>query len=279
MYNLTQGTIISGLRSRKYPGTVCNGIVISARCDLANCKIHNVYYLIAIPVDDWLVSDDGFLTALSTRINNLENTIETKIQNESLDWESMKGFTPEEFEVVLNAQCPNMKSKNRTELINDFKTYTQYRTSGLPVEVKKEILSNEKKSVSSFLLGIANGQTTHYAFVPESAYRDNKYVDNGLVVDLQELDRIDAQSIDIVCGYKMDSQNPLLSRAQIELYNNQFFLCDNPGYAVPDCDIKSPWIEYLMQRFSNSFIRIGVDGPQKADVQNLVDRACRGEEQ
>ena len=47
---------------------------------------------------------------------------------------------------------------------------------------------------------------------------------------------------------------------------------DWPGYAMPEFDIVSPWIEYIMQRFSNAFIRIGVDGPQKEDVQSMVSR-------
>ena len=43
MYSLTQGTIITGVRSDKYSNIRCNGVVISARCDLANCKISKIY--------------------------------------------------------------------------------------------------------------------------------------------------------------------------------------------------------------------------------------------
>ena len=35
----TQGTIIEDIRSKKYPALKCKGIVISARCDLAQEKI------------------------------------------------------------------------------------------------------------------------------------------------------------------------------------------------------------------------------------------------
>ena len=37
--DFTQGTIISGIRSKKYPEIICNAIIISARCDLVNCKV------------------------------------------------------------------------------------------------------------------------------------------------------------------------------------------------------------------------------------------------
>lgn len=279
MYNLTQGTIISGIRSKKYPGIVCNGIVVSARCDLANCKIHNVYYLIAIPVGEWILSDDGFLTVISGRIHEIENKLETRLQEQLLDWETMKNFTSEEFAKVIHEQCANVKEKDRNDWIATFDTYTKYTTVGLPTDVKKGIISQEQKRINSYLLSIANGQTTHYAYIPEDAYLANKCVDNGLIVDLQELDRVDAQTIDVICAYEMDSESHFLTDAQIEAYNNQFFLHDGPGYAVPDHDIKSPWIEYLMQRFSNSFIRIGVDGPQKTDIEIMTNRIFDGGEQ
>ena len=73
MYSLTQGTIITGVRSDKYSNIRCNGVVISARCDLANCKISKIYYLIAVPSDDWLLSDEGFNIVLSQRQNDLED--------------------------------------------------------------------------------------------------------------------------------------------------------------------------------------------------------------
>lgn len=279
MYNITQGTIISGIRSEKYPDTVCSGIVISARCDLANCKVHNVYYLVAIPVREWLLSDEGFHTVLTGRINDLENKLESKIQGQQLDWESMKNFTPDEFEKVITEQCQNVKQRDRDDWIANFKTYTQYNTTGLPTKIKRGILSQEQRPITSYLQSVANGQATHILYIPEDAYLDNQCLDDGLIVDLEELDRVDAKTIDVICAYEMDSQSHLLSEEEIVAYNRRFFLYDEPGYAVPDCDIKSPWIEYLMQRFSNSFIRIGVDGPQKTNIQSMLSSVFDGGKQ
>ena len=279
MYSITQGTIVSGIRSEKYPDTVCSGIVISARCDLANCKVHNVYYLIAIPVREWLLSDEGFHTALLGRINDLEGKLEPKIQSHQLDWDSMKRFTPDEFERVITEQCQDIRKKDRDDWVENFKTFTQYNTRGLPIETKRGILSQEQRHITNYLLGVANGQATHFAYIPEDAYHDNHCLDDGLIVDLQELDRVDAKTADVICAYEMDSQSHLLSEEEIVAYNRRFFLYDEPGYAVPDCDIKSPWIEYLMQRFSNSFIRIGVDGPQKTNIQSVLSSVFNGGKQ
>ena len=47
MKDITQGTIISGLRSSKYK-IETYGIIISARCDIANDKINKIYYLLIL---------------------------------------------------------------------------------------------------------------------------------------------------------------------------------------------------------------------------------------
>lgn len=97
MYSLTQGTIITGVRSDKYSNIRCNGVVISARCDLANCKISKIYYLIAVPSDDWLLSDEGFNIVLSQRQNDLEDKLQTKLGGSGLDWSTLKSFSVEEI--------------------------------------------------------------------------------------------------------------------------------------------------------------------------------------
>jgi len=125
------------------------------------------------------------------------------------------------------------------------------------------------------LLKIANGTVMHYAFIPEDAYLKNSCIHKGLIVDLQELEYISLEVAEVLSKCEMDIENINLSKKNIETYNNQFCLKDPPGYALAECDIYPPWIEYLMQRFSNAFIRIGVDGPQKEHIQIMLDRVCK----
>ena len=51
---ITQGSIITNIRSLKYPNFPCLGIVISARCDFAQDKIQNFYLLSALPIKLWI---------------------------------------------------------------------------------------------------------------------------------------------------------------------------------------------------------------------------------
>ena len=60
MSSITQGTVVSGKRSEKYEGIPCLGIIINARCDLAQGKVNKIYYLIAISLEEWMFSSIGF---------------------------------------------------------------------------------------------------------------------------------------------------------------------------------------------------------------------------
>ena len=274
MYSLTQGTIITGVRSDKYSNIRCNGVVISARCDLANCKISKIYYLIAVPSDDWLLSDEGFNIVLSQRQNDLEDKLQTKLGGSGLDWSTLKSFSVEEFSTVIHDQEVGLK-KDTDKVLEVFRTFKNYTSKYLELGDKKAILQNESKSVASSLLKIANGQMMHYIYVPENAYIKDGSIDRGLIIDLQELEYISIRDAERLVNCEIDIQSKDLSEVDKQRYNNCFFLMDWPGYAMAEYDIASPWTEYIMQRFSNAFIRIGVDGPQKEDVQSMVSQtAC-----
>ena len=274
MYSLTQGTIITGVRSDKCSNIRCNGVVISARCDLANCKISKIYYLIAVPSDDWLLSDEGFNIVLSQRQNDLEDKLQTKLGGSGLDWSTLKSFSVEEFSTVIHDQEVGLK-KDADKVLEVFRTFKNYTSKYLELGDKKAILQNESKSVASSLLKIANGQMMHYIYVPENAYIKDGSIDRGLIIDLQELEYISIRDAERLVNCEIDIQSKDLSEVDKQRYNNCFFLMDWPGYAMAEYDIASPWTEYIMQRFSNAFIRIGVDGPQKEDVQSMVSRVSK----
>lgn len=183
MYSLTQGTIITGVRSDKYSNIRCNGVVISARCDLANCKISKIYYLIAVPSDDWLLSDEGFNIVLSQRQNDLEDKLQTKLGGSGLDWSTLKSFSVEEFSTVIHDQEVGLK-KDTDKVLEVFRTFKNYTSKYLELGDKKAILQNESKSVASSLLKIANGQMMHYIYVPENAYIKDGSIDRGLSGEL-----------------------------------------------------------------------------------------------
>lgn len=230
--------------------------------------------MIAVPSDDWLLSDEGFNIVLSQRQNDLEDKLQTKLGGSGLDWSTLKSFSVEEFSTVIHDQEVGLK-KGTDKVLEVFRTFKNYTSKYLELGDKKAILQNESKSVASSLLKIANGQMMHYIYVPENAYIKDGSIDRGLIIDLQELEYISIRDAERLVNCEIDIQSKDLSEVDKQRYNNCFFLMDWPGYAMAEYDIASPWTEYIMQRFSNAFIRIGVDGPQKEDVQSMVSRVSK----
>lgn len=230
--------------------------------------------MIAVPSDDWLLSDEGFNIVLSQRQNDLEDKLQTKLGGSGLDWSTLKFFSVEEFSTVIHDQEVGLK-KDTDKVLEVFRTFKNYTSKYLELGDKKAILQNESKSVASSLLKIANGQMMHYIYVPENAYIKDGSIDRGLIIDLQELEYISIRDAERLVNCEIDIQSKDLSEVDKQRYNNCFFLMDWPGYAMAEYDIASPWTEYIMQRFSNAFIRIGVDGPQKEDVQSMVSRVSK----
>lgn len=56
MDELNQGSVLYGLRSDRYPGIPCYGIVITASCDIANSKVSKIYCLIGVDAKQWFAT-------------------------------------------------------------------------------------------------------------------------------------------------------------------------------------------------------------------------------
>ena len=265
MNGITQGTMISSMRSERYIGHQCYGIVISARCDLANKKITKVFYLIAIPLEEWILSDAGFSILLSGVVTNIEGSLKDFAKNNDLSWIDLKTFSLEEFEQVV---CElQMKNRQAKDIIHKFKKFKVYTTHKYGLREKQSIISAERKSFEGGCMEIVSGKNLQFSYIPEDAIND---IINGVVIDHQELDYLTISTAELVDNYKMDVT--VLTKEEQEKFNDKFFIIEEPGYSIPLCTIKSPWIEYLMQRFSNMFTRIGVDVPQKIEISNVIDR-------
>lgn len=270
MYPLTQGTVLSGVRSSKYPGTRCNGIIITARCDLYNRKTTKIFYLIAIPFSEWVLSDSGLNVLLSQQRKDLEKKISTIVDKSGLCWDILKNFSTEDFSTVISDKEVGLK-KDIGNCLENFTTYKKYSTFNLSQEEKRSILKRESKCISSALMNIVSGQMSHYILVP-GMEGTAESPEASLIVDLQELESISISDAEKLARLEIDIKNKMLTDEDKRRLNLSFYLYDSPGYTMPEHDIPSPWIEYIMQHFSNSFIRIGVDTPKKEIITTLLEK-------
>ena len=274
MKKVTQGTLIYGMRSSKYPGVMTYGIIISAACDLAQDKIDKVYYLTAIPIKEWLCSDKGFQLVTATPASNYRDNLLKNLEKYKLSWDVVQTLSPYEFELVA-AQCISKKGDRDAALVQ-FEKYYRIAKGNLTFEEKAEVYLSESKAAAGFLGDILSGSNTHYIFIPNQALSEPISEDQGLIVDLLELDYFPTELVKKIADSKIDCKT--MSDSEIAVYDERFFLREDPGFAYPIDGITSPWREYVLQHFSNCFVRIGVDNPGKKEAKGIVDILFQKEE-
>lgn len=270
MKNFTQGTIISSIRSKKYFDCYCYGVVISARCDIANDKITKIYYVEALDLENWIFSNVGFGLIISPLVNSIVENLQKICESNNLAWEIMKDFSSEEFIKVADEEMSKKDSKKAKENFEKYKLYTNKKNS---LKNKKEILKDIKKTAVNYVSDIANGKYTHFVYIPPVGVEDQ--IRNGLIIDLQELDYFDIETVKDLVNCDIDIQNSNLDNEKKILYNEKFILDKDPGYSIMLCETISPWTEYMMQRFSNVFTRIGVENPSKENISLMIDEIIK----
>ena len=124
MNHLTQGSVVYGMRSEKYPEVASYAIIISARCDIANDKIEKLYYLSAVNVRDWFCTEYGFKTAYGDTIKNKKAKFKQEIQQLDLNGDLI--FELQYEQVMTIFESVEITEKKYNSLI---KSYSETRNS------------------------------------------------------------------------------------------------------------------------------------------------------
>ena len=115
MSGYTQGTTIYGLRSQYYEGICCYGVIITARCDIAQENVKALHVLSAISLRDWVCTelfDRAFHAYLE---NDILGPIKQWSKDNELDFDTLLTFGPNKTMVNINADT-SLKAKNRNKL-------------------------------------------------------------------------------------------------------------------------------------------------------------------
>lgn len=265
---ITQGSIITNLRSQKYKSARCYGIVISARCDLAQNKIDCVHLITALPLSSW-IETAIFQKALSSEIRSQLKIIEKWAQSVGQDIEALIELGPEKVVMNIKACETSDLSTKAIEACELWRKYVQYKSSDVAISEVVSFLNDKGKSVRVNMLNeLFEGNLTNYCFVPHGAYLESKNVRDGLVADFKDIISLSYKQIKDIQQGDYDYLR-ILGTPQLEELNQQFYLESSNDAVENKFEIKSPWIERLMQNFAFSFIRVGVDTITKDDEKKL----------
>lgn len=269
MVEFTQGTVVYGVRCAKYSLIPCYGIVITARCDIANSKTNKIFKLVGVPVEDWILTNQGYIEVLKGNIKNIKKNLEVILTKYELDLESIVSFTESEIENVL--QDSNVSQKDIAQINTFLSKYRQYTSSELTLEQKKSVLVENTSNIQSVMKNIASGKDSHYIILPSDTIEkasDKRVKD--LVIDLQEIDYWTFDIVDKLKKNEIDVRSTRLTKNDKTILNDYFYIKEKPGYAEIIGKVTSPWIEFVMQRFTNLFARIGVDTLSESQITELV---------
>lgn len=274
MKEVTQGTLIYGLRAVKYPGLTTYGIIITAACDLAQDKVDKVFYLTAIPLKDWLYSDVGFRSVTTACVNGYKQNILSFVEEHDLEWDTALTYSKEDVDRVCTEY--KIKTKQKNSFYKQLQEYRKLTKGNLTPDEKSAFYSEKPSVVGDHLGTLFSGANSHYVFVPAKALAESIPVGQGLIVDLLELDYFPIDWVAKIAAGQIDCR--VLSEEDMSFYDNRFVLSENDGFSYPSGSINHPWREYVLQHFSNCFIRIGVNNPEKSEINGIVDTLLEKEE-
>lgn len=152
MDELDQGSVLYGLRSDRYPGIPCYGIVITASCDIANSKVSKIYCLIGVDAKQWFCTEYGYRQAYSQKITSSFKDFKHICDRFSLDATSLSSFTTEEVHLVVQA---NISQKtDQQKILEEYQKFSKYSPPHMNDEKRKQCIQCDPKPVISFLKDI-----------------------------------------------------------------------------------------------------------------------------
>ncbi len=270
MGKFDQGTVIFGLRSLKYPTMHCYGVIITARCDIANEKVAKLYYLTAVDAKEWLCTNTAYQQAYKDTINSKVRVFTELTEKISLNGDLLLRMSIEDAELILDSE--DIKKKQKEDCKTKLHEIMEYRDAETNDLKRRTLIKNDKKPALKYLENIGRGDVTHYCYLPQESYLNNGQKSKVIIVDFQEINYITIEEAKKIETPGIDYELLLFyDDAERERYKSLFWLEDNNDFVAIEGAIQSPWREHLMQRFSFAFTRVGIDGATSHDFGRLMD--------
>ena len=244
-----QGCIFSGAIADGYTDCSVYGLIITPRCDIEQRKVATIHYLPIIKYSDWKKNDLIQLYQIDVKKKKL-NTLKPLFESNHLPLHLLDVKYRMSKEELRNF----FKDKNfKDNFYDDIITYWDLQ------DREKCIKTVSKwKNLDNCLSNLANGKNERFLLLEHwDESKDVFYVINltevrhiQLNTALNLLSGIRANNIDVEKD-ELNYQNSLSTNYKILL------------------TLTSPYLEYVCQKFSNAFFRIGIEDWQFKVTEKL----------
>lgn len=248
---MTQGSVFSGAKSYLYKNTTIHGIIITPRCDIAHKKVPFYHYLPMVRLEDWIETE-------------LPQIFICHLKNESLG-NLFKVFT--DYKISINL-LKRYNYGNIKKVIEDFKKEHSTHAKEFDNRIRKtfdtledlENLESKKidieqlytkysKQKRSILKELIENKIPHYYFIEHNDNKEGTYY----IIRLKEINKLNPILFEEISnGIDTPLSDILLQNSDIE-HNSE------GNIIMQLCVMRSPYIENLIQQFTQQFSRIGID--------------------
>ncbi|MGI2030243.1 hypothetical protein [Endozoicomonas acroporae] len=248
---LTQGSIFNYAYSDKYLDKEILGVIITARCDIENKKSPIYNYLPAVPYKIW-VQEELFEILKRRKLKDVESNFLKKIEMLKYTRKTIDAFGL--AEVIEKIRVKEIKGK---DAILKAAQKLEIISSNL---FSNEVVSEFEKDIENINKELVENKLSDYFFI------DNVKAYGACVVNLREIHHFDNELAEIISdGFDFETAN-----SEDVVKYRAITNIDN-GIVQLHGVIRSPYIELLMQRFSELFSRIGVDNPSNKLAKELIN--------
>lgn len=244
-----QGCIFNGAKADGFENCTVYGLIITPRCDIAQCKVTTVHYLPIVKLEDWKkkiltpISQSERLRVTKDKVGSLLNKYSIPIH--LMDRKYM--LSDEDLE----------KSINEKDVLSKIKQPLKEYWDLQDMENCYDSLDKWNNYLNK-LNDLANGRNERYLLL-EKWNNDSQYH----VICLTEIYHI---SFDTA----MKLKDGILVR-DVDFDRNELHRSDYGRYEYKIlAQLSSPYIEYVTQRLSNAFFRIGIDDWN--NKKQIIDR-------
>lgn len=239
LQGLTQGSIISGLELARYNAYPVWGLIITPRCDLARgISVETIHILPIVDFESWY-EIEGKILLVSKYKSNLKNKINKKIPKDFINGDIFEsGFTNSELKELFE----NLEDNQTRSVLLDW--------MGQLDKEKEDLMNNIKNEMRSSLLENLISDKEQRFYLIEDWEKSNSIK----IILLREIISI---SKDIAIKYKNGFVETELEKSILSANNLRISSGKDLNYEIIK-EIRSPYIEHIMQRFAYNFTRIGV---------------------
>ncbi|MAC13760.1 MAG: hypothetical protein CL539_03665 [Alcanivorax sp.] len=257
---ITQGSIFNYAFSEDLDNKNVLGMLISARCDLANLKTSKYSYVPVVSLEDYIfhyLARKLFLDQKKEEVGKIKNMVKDL------------GHDPGIIDVYGIKKCidkivEKQKAKEKAnEAFEKIESLNELINKNSDRYTKDDLAIIPSKKFKSEFSDLSQNKAEGYYLIDDVVDHNNREASLGPhVVLLREVHHMSAEIAEFI-------KKGCVHDELLEAGNSAPSLVLGKGrmsYVL--CNMASPYIELVMQRFSNIFSRVGVKDPHK----NLGER-------